>query len=250
MRDSVPGPTAHCPPDPSSRLLLILGPPASGKTQLTERLAARYELLVLRKDEIKEVLFDTLGLHGADALARPNAALAPVAEPSGPATATWSRALSDASFALLFALAQRLLSSERAVLLEGNFRPTEHESALGRVLRGSGTQVSEEDGKMLGETTRVPTEGVQLAQILCHARTQTLTARLQARASDPSRHRGHRDLDAVARLRHNEPEARFLDLPGLRLLFDSEAPSERELSTLYTALDPWIGPATRSSPRR
>lgn len=231
MRDSVPGPPAHCPVDQPPRLLLVLGPPASGKTQLTERLAARYELLVLRKDEIKEVLFDTLGLQGAGALALPDAALVPVAEPSAAAAAAWSRALSDASFALLFALAQRSLSPGRAVLLEGNFRPNEHQSALDRLLRGSGTQVSD--------------EGVRLAQVLCRARTQTLTARLRARATDPSRHRGHRDLDAIARLGHGEPEMRFLALPGPQLCFDSEAPLDYELATLYTALDAWMDPRTR-----
>lgn len=239
MYDSVPGPPAHCPP----RLLLILGPPASGKTRLAEQLAARYELLVLRKDEIKEVLFDTLGLDGKGALARTSAPTGqrperPVQpaqlEQSEQATATWSRALSDASFALLFMLAQRLRQPGRSLLLEGNFRPGEHEAVLGAWLRGSGESAS---------------EGAGLAQVLCHARAETLIARLEARARDPTRHRGHRDFNIVSRLRRGELEARFLALPGPQLLFDSEASTERELATLYAVLDPWMGGAARLAPR-
>ncbi|MGH8207373.1 MAG: AAA family ATPase, partial [Steroidobacteraceae bacterium] len=105
------------------RLVLITGAPASGKSELAGRVAERYGAYCCSKDSIKEILFDTLGSGDAG----------------------WSRRLSDASFALLFALALPLCRADRPLLLEGNFRPGEHEHALVPVLGG----------------------GVQLGQILC-----------------------------------------------------------------------------------
>ncbi|HTW73500.1 MAG TPA: AAA family ATPase [Steroidobacteraceae bacterium] len=219
------------------RVLLIIGAPGSGKTWLAGVLAGRYRALVCGKDEIKEILFDTLGVSDPR-------------DPPAPDLA-WSRRLSDASFALLFAFAQRLLPVGRVLLLEGNFRPGEHERPLAALLPAGGD--------------------TQLVQILCHARPASLAARLAARAADPQRHPGHRDglraagapgaLDAPGAARAAEAvvadaaataaaaaEARpevsepsgsdgFLALPGLRLRFDSDAPPEREFEGLFAALD-------------
>ncbi len=227
IRDSLPGRPAPCPAQRPCRLLLILGPPASGKTQLAEQLAARYDALALRKDEIKEILFDTLGWAGPAGFVPPSVIAAGHSVQSGGA---WSRALSDASFALLFALAQRLRQPGRALLLEGNFRPGEHEPAVATLLAGVERQLA---GR-----------GEQLAQVLCHARPETLIARLTARANDPTRHPGHGDLPTAAQLRRTAPAAGFLDLPGPRLRFDSEATPDNELSSLYSVLDPWMHLAT------
>ena len=96
------------------QLLLLTGAPASGKTQLARRLLERYGACGCSKDEIKELLFDHLGERDA----------------------AWSGRLSDASFALLFAFAPRLLSGRRLLVMEGNFRSGEHELALAAVLWG------------------------------------------------------------------------------------------------------------------
>src|SRR6185437_12780589 len=127
-------------------LLLVGGAPASGKTLLARQLAARYGALLCTKDQIKEVLFDTLGIgeDAASLTATSAAALRPLSAPA----ARWSRRLSDASFALLFGLAPALLHVRRPVLLEGNFRPGEHEAALAALLSAS---------------------RARLIQILCHA---------------------------------------------------------------------------------
>ena len=133
----------------------------------------------------------------------------------GSSDAAWSRRLSDASFALLFQWAAPLLQAHALLLLEGNFRHGEHEAALRSLLERSGASA---------------------AQVLCVAQPATRAARLAARAADPGRHRGHRD-------RHTEvgsgPGAAFLDLPGLRLSFDSEAHWDGEYAALCAQLEGW-----------
>lgn len=81
-------------------LLVITGAPASGKTTIARPLTAAVRIVLLEKDAIKEVLFDSLGDLG-------------------------SGRLSDASFQVLFTVAGRL----RTAAIEGNFRP-EHESRI------------------------------------------------------------------------------------------------------------------------
>jgi predicted kinase len=84
----------------AAKLTIILGSPASGKTTLARRLALRWSVPVLCKDDIKEALFDSLG-QGDRA---------------------WSRRLSEASFTALMHLAQRQLSLGQSCIVEGNWR--------------------------------------------------------------------------------------------------------------------------------
>src|SRR5580692_12881415 len=93
-------------------VFLVTGLPATGKTSLARALAEALGAPLLSKDGIKEPLLDVLG--------------AP--DPSA------SRRLSDASFAVLFALAQEQLARFGTVVLEGNFRPGEHERAVQALL--------------------------------------------------------------------------------------------------------------------
>ncbi|HEY6451901.1 MAG TPA: AAA family ATPase [Steroidobacteraceae bacterium] len=175
---------------PAPRLLLVTGAPASGKSRLAARLAQHYGACRCSKDEIKELLFDALGERDAQ----------------------WSRRLSDASFALLFAYAPRLLSTRQLLLLEGNFRPGQHEAALAGVLAGAAA-----------------------AQILCRAEAAIRAARLAARAADPGRHPGHRDRDI-------EPvaaDAGFLDLPGPRWVFSSDVGGDGQWQALCRDIDGW-----------
>jgi predicted kinase len=174
------------------QLLLITGAPATGKSQLAERLARRYHACRCSKDEIKELLFDSLGEGDAQ----------------------WSRRLSNASFALLFAYAPRLLSGARLLLMEGNFRSGEHAPVLASMLAAA---------------------AAELAQILCQANAATCAARLAARAADPSRHPGHRDREFAST---GEP-AGFLDLPGPRWGFHSDREGEPEWLSLCRQIDGW-----------
>jgi predicted kinase len=178
---------------PVPQLLLLTGAPASGKTRLAARLQRRYGACCCSKDEIKELLFDALGERDP----------------------RWSRQLSNASFALLFAYAPRLLSAQRLLLMEGNFRPGEHEPALQAVVSAS---------------------AAGLAQILCRADAATCASRLAARATDPGRHPGHRDrdLDAAA-----ARPAGFLELAGPRWVFNSDTPGDDEWLGLCRRIDSW-----------
>jgi predicted kinase len=139
-------------------------------------------------------------------------------EALGTGDAAWSRRLSDASFALLFQWAPQLLGAHGLLLLEGNFRAGEHEAALRTVLEASATG---------------------MLQVLCTAAPATRAARLAARSADPGRHRGHRDREFDV---NAADRTGFLDLPGARLRFNSEADWPAEFAACCTELDRWVSP--------
>jgi predicted kinase len=166
------------------RLVIITGLPGSGKSVLACFLARRYGALLLSKDLIKEPLLDVLGAGDA----------------------AHSKQLSDASFAALFAVARQALSAELAIILEGNFRPGEHEEPLRAMAAAP-------------------------VQILCRVDEPTRLARLARRRQDSTRHAGHGDGDpGVAAQRTGDA---FLELPGKRLTFDGgESAAGRELEAI------------------
>lgn len=168
-----------------SSVILITGLPATGKTTL----AVRYGLPLVAKDLIKEPLLDVLGA--------PDAAQ--------------SRRLSDASFAILFAIARELHAAGVNMLLEGNFRPGEHE----QVLRAA-----------------IPV-WTQSAQILCRVDETERVTRLARRRADPERHAGHRDSDLALAAPAARGDA-FLDLPGSQFVYDSANDG-----AVLAALDAW-----------
>lgn len=193
-----------------ARLILVTGLPGSGKSTLAARLVARYGWVLLAKDTVKEALFDTLGA-------------------SGPAIG--SRRLSDAGFAVQFALAGPLLAAGRTVLLEGNFRPGEHEAALERLLAALPASAP-----------------VALGQVLVEAPAALRAARLAARARDPLRHPGH--ADAALPVPAGDPGA--LSLPGALWCVAGEAgvagdAGEAEFARLCGALDQWLSTSSTSA---
>lgn len=80
-------------------LVIVTGPPASGKTTLGRALATRLHMPFLYKDGIKETLFDTLGWSDRE----------------------WSRKLGVATYALLVHLLEMELAAGRSLVVESNF---------------------------------------------------------------------------------------------------------------------------------
>src|SRR5688572_27245108 len=154
---------------PLQHLIIITGSPATGKSTLAPRVASRYGSTLLTKDEIKEELFDILGTGDA----------------------SWSRRLSDASFATMFALAGDALGIGGSVVLEGNMRVGEHEAAMHTLLARSSS--------------------IRCVQVLCTVAEDLRRERIERRARRPIRHSGH--LDGASRFA--SATATFLEIPSI-----------------------------------
>ena len=85
-------------------IIIISGPPAAGKSTLALRLADELKLPLLMKDQIKEVLFDTLGWKDRE----------------------WSMKLGGASFELLFDRLECQLKARKPAIVETAFIPKWH----------------------------------------------------------------------------------------------------------------------------
>jgi predicted kinase len=172
------------------KVILVTGLPGTGKSTLARELTARHRLPLIAKDHIKEPLLDVLGA----------------------ANAAQSRRLSDASFAVLFGIAQELAACGASFVLEGNFRPGEHESPLAEALGAA-----------------------ELAQVLCRVPEDERIARLNARAGDPSRHAGHRLGEPALQAAGAAPGDAFLELPSQRFVYDGASGH-----TVHAALEHWM----------
>jgi predicted kinase len=142
---------------PSPPLVLIVtGPPCTGKTTLARRLATSFALPLMTKDWIKETLFETLG---ADC--RQSAS-----------DRAWSRRLGGASMELLYLYVESQLAAGQSCVVEGNFDTAFATPAFRR---------------MAARYLFLP------IQVNCVADPAVLAARFRERARSGERHPGHQD---------------------------------------------------------
>jgi predicted kinase len=82
-------------------LIIITGLPATGKTSLGKKLATELNLPFISKDEIKELLFESLGYTDL----------------------AWSKKIGSTSYDLLYYFAESLLKNNQSLIIETNFDP-------------------------------------------------------------------------------------------------------------------------------
>lgn len=93
-------------------LLIVNGPPASGKTTLGQKVADRLEMPMISKDAIKEELYDSLG----------------------PIVRRVFRHLGATSMRLMYLMARTTLEAGKPVVIEANFNRGLSERDIGELL--------------------------------------------------------------------------------------------------------------------
>ena len=138
---------------PRTPIVVVTGLPCSGKSKLAEQLTSRLGWPLLSKDVYKELLFDTLGHSDRE----------------------WSRRVSLAAYALMFAQAKQLAAARTPCIIEGNFRPAQH----------------------IAQFAELQAFGIAWLQVHCRAAADVLAERFVVRAATGQRHPGH--VDAASR---------------------------------------------------
>ncbi|HEX2911798.1 MAG TPA: ATP-binding protein [Chloroflexia bacterium] len=85
-------------------LIIVSGPPSSGKTSLGRKVAKELKLPFIFKDGIKEMLFNTLGWDDQK----------------------WAEQLNLATYGILFHFIEAQLQAGLSFVVEGDFKPQEH----------------------------------------------------------------------------------------------------------------------------
>jgi predicted kinase len=92
-------------------VVVVTGPPASGKSSIAKAIAEALPAPLLAKDPIKEALFDGLGTGNA----------------------AWSKKLGLATYGVLFLLVEEEVRARRSCVLEANFDHNEASAQLSAI---------------------------------------------------------------------------------------------------------------------
>jgi predicted kinase len=92
-------------------VVVVTGPPASGKSSIARDLAEALPAPLIAKDPVKEALFDALGTGDPD----------------------WSRKLGIATYAVLFLTLEQEVAAGRSCVLEANFDHNEASAQLAAI---------------------------------------------------------------------------------------------------------------------
>ena len=92
----------------NSTLVIVTGAPGAGKSTLAEALSQELSYMLIGKDDVKELLFDSLGTGDRE----------------------WSRRLGATSFELMFLVARRVLEPGGSCILDANVTRAEPLRAL------------------------------------------------------------------------------------------------------------------------
>ena len=106
---------------PHVNLIMVNGLSGTGKTGLARRLAADLGLPCIGNDQLKEVLFDTLGWSDLE----------------------WSERLGSASSALLWSVCRSLLEADKSLVIEGAFHAEEDGPRLRALLEHFRPRIAE-----------------------------------------------------------------------------------------------------------
>ena len=196
---------------PPTPLLIVGGPPASGKTTLARRLAADLRLPLLSRDDYKERLFDTLGTGWPTATTAPN---------HDATDRAWSRWLGGASYELLWGALETQLAAGVATIVESNF-PGQRATGRFRDLAARHPFIAR--------------------QINCVADGATLLRRHEARAASGARHPGHgNDLDDALRAIFRRGRLDPLELPGATSDVDTTDFAALDYDGLLADIGAWL----------
>lgn len=100
----------------SKIIIIISGPPGTGKTTLGRRIAEEFHLLFVNKDDIKELLFNTLGIKDRE----------------------WSKQLGISSYRLLYYFIESILKAGNSLIVESNFKDEYDSGQLQKLIKDYG----------------------------------------------------------------------------------------------------------------
>jgi predicted kinase len=97
-------------------LIIVAGPPCTGKTTLAKKIAAKFKLLLLYKDGIKEPLMDSLGAENREK----------------------SRKIGIATYKVLYVLFESAMRTGNSLVIESNFYAEYDSDKLSSLIRKYG----------------------------------------------------------------------------------------------------------------